>query len=129
MDVKEFGKELFKFEKKLREIKTIIDKKNIFYTKDIKRNGEIGFGIYKNGKPLGWFEIWFENWAKNGDIFIFLAEDNNNPLFNKFNNPKANEFKFPDVVYKYISLDNDMFGKSDEEKFVNDFIKNVLNKC
>jgi hypothetical protein len=122
MNVKEFGKELLKYEHSIYTIKKIISS-NGFITKLTKRSGEIGFDIFdKKDKPMGWFGIWNELWAAKGCIFIFVADDNDNSLFSK-------EFEYYDEQYKYLTLDEKILNGNFEEKlFVDWFLKEVLNK-
>ena len=122
MNVKEFGKLLLDFEKTVCNIENLISS-NGFKTKRYKCNGgEIGFDIYdKKGEYIGSFEIWTELWAKNGDIFVFITE-NDYGIARK-------EYMADGKTYAYISLDAKILnGKFEEKIFVDYFLNEILRK-
>jgi hypothetical protein len=119
MNVKEFGKQLLKFEHTIRIVERLIS--NGYKTKSLKINGEFGFRISKKDNILGYFEIWTELWAAKGDIFVFIPE--NDCDFAK------GEFEFEGKPYPYISLDSKILnGVFEPKTFVDFFLDKIIKK-
>jgi hypothetical protein len=129
VEKKEMGKLLHKAEKTIYTIEDLLSS-NGYKIKESKQNGELGFSILNNSnKDLGWFGIWFELWAKNGDIIIFTisSQKENRKNYNLFEEIFTNTkiFLFDDIEYKYVSYDTQIFN---EEYIENDFVKDLIEK-